>query len=96
MPEVASAYDSIIDGIAEGANNPDELDQYLCNRFKLEIAMRPENDSQVTQTLLTTQRTGAISRMADLGLLLRSKEGLRVTYIATDSALEFRKTNRKN
>ena len=63
VPEEVSAYASIIDAITEGANTPDELDEYLCARFHLEIAATAEEENQITKTFLTTQRTGAISRM---------------------------------
>ncbi len=63
VPEEISAYSAIIDAIAGGANTPDAVDQYLCQKFNLEIAMKAEEENQITQTFLTTQRTGAISRM---------------------------------
>lgn len=43
------------------------------------------------KTFLTAQRTGAISRLADLGLVTRAKEGLRVTYHLAPSANNFRR-----
>jgi hypothetical protein len=90
VPEETSAYVSIIDAIECGANTPDKVDKFLCNRFNLRVVAKTENDNEITQTFLTTQRTGAISRMADLGLVARRKEGLRVTYSTTDSAKRFR------
>jgi hypothetical protein len=90
VPEEASAYRSIIDAIDSGANTPDGLDGYLCQRFDLEIVTKePANDHQIKQTFLTTQRTGAISRMADLGLVAREKSGLRVTYLVTEAGNSF-------
>lgn len=89
VPEETSAYTSIIDGINEGANTPDKLDNYLCRTFRLEIATLAETENQITQTFLTTQRTGAISRMVDLGLAAREKTGLRVTYVVTRQGISF-------
>jgi hypothetical protein len=90
VPEEASAYFSVVEGIQKGANTPDTLDQYLCERFSLSVAPIANEDNQITQTFLTTQRTGAISRMVDLGLVTRAKEGLRVTYDVTQAANTFR------
>ena len=89
VPEEISAYVSTIDAVTEGANTPDELDKYLCRRFQLEVAVKAEAENQITQTFLTTQRTGAVSRMVDLGLLGREKTGLRVTYLVTPRGSAF-------
>ena len=91
IPEESSAYVSIIDAITGGANTPDEVDNYLCQRFHLDVTDRAEGDNQITQTFLTTQRTGAISRMADLGLVSR-KSGLHVAYLVTNRGRDFRKS----
>jgi hypothetical protein len=77
VPEETSAFISIIDGVEKGANTPDTIDAYLRERFHL------ENDAAMTPAFLSTQRTGAISRMVELGLLAREKAGLRVTYVVT-------------
>lgn len=90
IPEEASAYASIIDAIASDANTPDQVDEYLCKRFNLSIVAKAEQANEITQTFLTTQRTGAISRMADLGLLAREKSGLRVTYKIAELGKNFR------
>jgi hypothetical protein len=92
VPEESSAYVSIIDAITGGANTPDEVDNYLCQRFHLDITEQAEGDNQITQTFLTTQRTGAISRMADLGLVTRRKSGLHVTYLVTNCGRDFRES----
>jgi hypothetical protein len=90
VPEEASAYLSVIEGIQKGANTPDRLDEYLCERFRLSVAAVAHEDNEITQTFLTTQRTGAISRMVDLGLLGREKDGLRVKYLITETGRTFR------
>ena len=91
VPEEISAYISVIDAVIEGANSPDELDKYLCRRFNLEVAVMAEAENQITQTFLTTQRTGAVSRMVDLGLVARHKTGLRVTYLITPPGENFQR-----
>jgi hypothetical protein len=66
------------------------MDKFLCDRFNLRLVTKAEKRNEIKQTFLTTQRTGAISRMVDLGLVTRQKEGLRVTYRITDPAETFR------
>jgi len=90
VPEEASAYFAVVDAIEEGANTPDDMDKYLCRRFQLQIAAKAKAEAEITQTFLTTQRTGAISRMVDLGLIAREKNGLRVNYKITSVAQHFR------
>ena len=84
VPEETSAYAAILDAIQSGANTPDTVDKYLRQRFNL------LTEKAITKTFLTTQRTGAISRLADLGLIAREKQGLRVTYLVTKPGGEFR------
>jgi hypothetical protein len=90
VPEEVSAYVAIIDAIAKGANAPDAIDKFLCRKFNLQVSVNAESDNQITQTFLATQRTGAISRMVDLGLLTREKFGLRVIYAITQNGETFR------
>ena len=89
VPEELSAYISVIDAITNGANTPDQVDKFLCERFQLEVVASAHTENEITKTFLTTQRTGAISRLADLGLITRVKEGLRVTYHLAPSAKIF-------
>ena len=84
VPEETSAYCAILDAIQSGANTPDAVDAYLRQRFNL------PTEQAITKTFLTTQRTGAISRLVDLGLIAREKQGLRVTYLATQAGKDFR------
>src|ERR1043166_5000769 len=95
VPEEASAYFSIIDAVAHGANTPDKVDEFLCKRFDLQVVANAENPDEITQTFLTTQRTGAISRMVDLGLLARKKACLRVTYLATRTGERFQRQTKQ-
>src|SRR5579862_1785908 len=88
-PEI-SAYIAIIDGIKAGATTPEKLDEFLCSRFNLSVVEKADQANQITRTFLTTQRTGAISRMADLDLVGRDKKGIRVTYFVTHPGECFR------
>jgi len=84
VPEETSAYYAILDAIQSGANTPDAVDAYLRHRFNL------PTEQTITKTFLTTQRTGAISRLADLDLIAREKQGLRVTYLLTSKGSDLR------
>jgi len=83
VPEEISAYTSILESISVKANTPETVDKFLCTKFHLQITAKADADNHITQTFLATQRTGAISRMIDLGLIYREKVGLRVTYATT-------------
>ena len=84
VPEEVSAFTAIIDAINEGANTPDKMDVFLRARFGF------QDEAAMTATFLSTQRTGAISRLADLGLVYREKAGIRVTYTVSHSGKCFR------
>jgi len=83
VPQELSAFICVIDGIESGANTPDGLDSYVRTRFNL-------SEAAMKASFLSTQRTGVVSRMVDLGLLARAKEGLRVTYVTTHPGKYFR------
>lgn len=84
VPEEVSAFVAIIDAINDSANTPDKMDAFLRARFGL------KDEAAMTATFLSTQRTGAISRLADLGLIGREKAGLRVTYTVSHPGKCFR------
>jgi hypothetical protein len=84
VPEETSAYSAILDAIQSGANTPDAVDKYLRHQFSL------PTEQAITKTFLSTQRTGAISRLVDLGLVARKREGLHVTYLVTTAGNSFR------
>lgn len=84
VPEEVSAFTAIIDAITEGADTPDKMDAFLRVRFGL------NDEAAMTATFLSTQRTGAISRLVDLDLVGRQKAGLRVTYFVTHPGKCFR------
>ena len=71
------AYRAILKAINNGADNPDKIDATL--------AKYVSSDAQhkLTKSFLSTQRSGAISRMADLGLVARARDGVKVSYLIT-------------
>jgi hypothetical protein len=85
VPEEAFAYRTLLSAIEERADTPEKIDIYLQDK---EIWWRDRPTSTGRQ-FLSSQRSGAISRMADLGLVKRKREGVRVTYIITESGEAF-------
>lgn len=83
VPEEAFAFRTLIQAIAEGATTPD----------RIEIALRhlvPDEVARIrTSSFLVSQRSGALSRMADLGLVERQRAGVRVIYRITPQAESF-------
>lgn len=75
-----SAYLQILSAIHSGRDNPEGL-RAAFNDIEKETAKN--------SLYFSTQRAGAISRMADLGLLRRDRNGTRVSYAITDDGVEF-------
>jgi hypothetical protein len=70
VPVEAFAFRTILSGIQSGAKSPAALDEYVrgCATEK----------SGVTREFVSTQRTGAVSRMADLKMVMRVRDGIRI------------------
>lgn len=83
VPAERYAYQSIINIISGGHNTPESVDAALRN-LAAPIGKRNFDDS-----FLSSYRAGAISRMADLGLIERVRNGIFVTYNLTDIAGEI-------
>jgi len=78
VPAEDFAYRTILGAISDGADSPEKLDAVL----KGYLSARTEKP--FTDAFLTTQRSDVISRMGDLGLIDRVREGIRVTYVVTN------------
>lgn len=74
VPVEDFAYRAILAAISTGASTPESLDAAL-QRF-----ISSEKREHLSQAFLASQRSGVISRMADLGLVRRERDGVRVTY----------------
>ena len=83
VPAEDFAYRTIIAGITAGAATPDQIDEHL-QQF-----VSADRQEQLSKSFLASQRSGAISRMVDLGLLRRSREGVRVSYMVTARGQEY-------
>jgi hypothetical protein len=82
VPAEAFAYKMVLEAIAQGAKTPDKLDDVL------EEYVPKREEKPFTRAFLTTQRAGVISRMIDLGLVQRIRDGINVTYAATAQTFE--------
>ena len=75
-----SAYIQILNALHEGYDNPQKLRAAFS---------KVERETAKNKLYFSTQRAGAVSRMADLGLLRRAREGIRVRYGITDDGVAF-------
>ena len=85
VPAENYAYRAILKAIDDGADSPEKIDQILQKSFS------NNSDAGLTKTFLSSQRSGTISRMADLGLVARRREGVRVVYLVTEKGQEYLK-----
>ncbi|MCP6727585.1 MAG: hypothetical protein KJI69_06255 [Patescibacteria group bacterium] len=83
VPVENFAFQSILLAIKDKANTPDKMDSFLQKDLSL------IQDGNVTKSFLASQRSGAISRMADLDLVIRKRDGVKVSYSITDSGREY-------
>jgi DNA-binding transcriptional ArsR family regulator len=82
VPREHAAYTSVLRAIERGASSPEALD----------AALRPlvnEAGASISDPYLSTQRSGAISRLTELGLVARQREGIRVTYSVTQEGRAY-------
>ncbi|HXQ34445.1 MAG TPA: hypothetical protein VN843_10560 [Anaerolineales bacterium] len=83
VPIEHSAYLLILNGVAAGADTPEKLDQ-LCKQH-----VSADRKDDLSDAFITTQRTGAVSRLNELGLIGRRRERNRVTYFVTNYGNEY-------
>lgn len=83
VPAEDFAFRRVLEAVAEGATKPDSLDDSL-DKFLPKRADKP-----YTRAFLTTQRAGVVSRLIDLGLMQRVRDGINVTYSLTEKGSEY-------
>jgi hypothetical protein len=83
VPVEDFAIRAVLRALREDASSPEELDRALASYLP------PRTERPVSQAFLSTQRAGVISRMGDLGLVERIRDGLRVTYKVSDSGSRY-------
>ena len=86
VPVEAFTFQTLIKAVADGADTPDKLDE------SLRSLIPNETNRSLSPSFLTSQRSGALSRMADLGLISRQRKGVRVLYVITDLGYNFRRS----
>lgn len=79
VPAEAYAYRTILSEVQKGAVTPRDLDKALAKLSK----------SDLQPSFLSTQRSGAISRMTDLDLIVRKRNATRVSYHCTPRGQNF-------
>lgn len=83
VPYEAYALTTVINLIENGANTPEALDAALGDYL-------PDRDGRpYSSAFLTTQRAGVISRLSDLGLLQRVRDGIKVAYALSDQGRKY-------
>jgi len=83
VPKENFAFRALIQAISDGADTPDKLDEAL-------RALVPTNlNRSLSPSFLISQRSGALSRMTDLGLIARERKGVRVSYLVTRQGQSF-------
>lgn len=83
VPAEDFAYRTIIAGITAGATTPDQMDSHL-QQF-----VATDRQETLSKSFLASQRSGAVSRMVDLGLLRRCREGVKVSYEVTECGAQY-------
>jgi hypothetical protein len=83
VPVEAFAYRAVLKAIQEGNNTPDKMDTAL------KTYVTEDRAEKLSQSFLASQRSGAVSRMSDLGLVGRQREGTRVSYVLTEDGQAF-------
>jgi hypothetical protein len=83
VPAEDFAYRTILAAIAAGANTPVALDQVL------QDFLAQGHGRSLSPAFLSSQRSGAISRMVDLRLVRRDRDSVKVSYVITATGTEF-------
>jgi hypothetical protein len=83
VPAEDFAYRTIIEAVDGGAQTPDELDAVLREHVSQDAGR------SLTKSFLASQRSGAVSRMADLELITRERTGVKVFYVVTDLGKQY-------
>jgi hypothetical protein len=83
VPVEEFAYRAILGAVQQGHTSPDQIDTAL------RVHLDEGRANRLSPSFLASQRSGAISRMSDLDLIERRREGVRVNYAATAAGMAF-------
>jgi hypothetical protein len=89
IPAEDFAYCTILSLISESSDTPDIIDAAL------QKYVPQDTNRNLSKSFLSSQRSGAISRMADLGLVTRVRDGVRVSYTVTDAGKKYMQDSKK-
>lgn len=79
VPGEAKAFATILSGVVEGRQSTDGLNSLIGSTVGRDW----------TDTMVSTQRSGTMGRMIELGLIERERQGRRVKFTATERGREF-------
>ncbi|MGA8858279.1 MAG: hypothetical protein WB643_14080 [Candidatus Bathyarchaeia archaeon] len=80
VPGEARLIHFILDKVAKGRKTPEALNDSI--RAEYGAVWKGKNEQ-------ATMRSGAVSRMSELGLLKREKDGVKVTYLLTERGQQY-------
>jgi hypothetical protein len=83
VPVEDAAYRILIQTIMGGANTPPVIDAAMVKLISNDRA------EKLSKSYLSSQRSGAMSRMTDLGLLTRIPDGTRISYSVTAHGRDY-------
>jgi len=83
VPTEDYAYITILGLIDEGIDTPSQIDGVLKKRIPLSVGRN------LSQSFLSAQRSGTISRMTDLCLIDRERDGINMSYKITSSGKDY-------
>lgn len=83
VPVEVFAFKTLLNCIIAGADTPDKLDETL------RPLVPTGSNRSLSPSFLSSQRSGALSRMADLDLIVRVRKGVRISYAVTKQGQGF-------
>ena len=83
VPTEDYAYRTILNLITEGIDNPSQIDDALIKRIPL------SEGRNLSKSFLSSQRSGTISRMTDLSLVDRERDGIKMSYKITNLGKDY-------
>lgn len=83
VPVEDFTFRTLLKAVLGGTDTPDKLGKAL-------LSLVPSDSNRsLSNSFLASQRSGALSRMADIGLIMRIRQGVRVTYAITDLGRDY-------
>ena len=83
VPVEAFAYSAILELLSRGIDSPEAMNREL---MKL---LSPRRERPETKEFVNTQRSGALGRMTDVGLIAHERSGRNIRRVITDQGRSF-------